>query len=369
MPVCRRLEPCAEAPASCARGWAGPGGRARSRPPRRTASPTSGRPEASPAATSKRWSGWPVRDLDLYEHALRHRSLFRGSATDGTESNERLEFLGDAVLGAIVAEILYRRFPDRAEGLLTRTRATLVNGKALAGYAETIGLGGLVLMSENMEGSDGRRNATILADAFEAVVGAVYLDLGFTASRRFVQAVLDRCVDLDVAAADKSNHKSRLLEHVQGLGLEQPIYQTLSEEGPSHDRTFTVAVLVDGRPMGEGVDRSKKGAEQVAARLALLAMRGARDGAGVGGSGFDGPRRRGPRRPPVAALHATPSRSRPPRPRRPPAPPDPPHWRPPWTRPETEPAGPPHWRPPSAVPEDEPHADRPPPAGATLNSR
>ena len=217
--------------------------------------------------------GVPVGDLGLYDHALRHRSLFRGAASDGTESNERLEFLGDAVLGAVTAEVLYRTFPARSEGFLTRTRATLVNGKALAGYAEAIGLGPLILMSDNMEASEGRANQTILADAFEAVVGAVYLDLGFAASRRFVNAVLERCVDLSVAAADRSNYKSLLLEHVQGLGLPQPTYEVVSEEGPSHDRTFTVAAVVDGDRVGEGTDRSKKGAEQIAAREALAALR------------------------------------------------------------------------------------------------
>lgn len=217
--------------------------------------------------------GMPIGDLDLYEHALRHRSLFRGVTTDGTESNERLEFLGDAVLGAVVAEVMYTRFEDRAEGLLTRTRATIVNGKALAGYAEAIGLGALILMSENMDSSEGRSNQTILADAFEAIVGAVYLDLGFSAARRFVCAVLDQCVSLEEAAADKSNHKSRLLEYVQGLGLEQPVYEVLSEEGPSHDRTFTVAAVVEGERLGDGVDRSKKGAEQKAAESALRTLR------------------------------------------------------------------------------------------------
>jgi ribonuclease-3 len=217
--------------------------------------------------------GMPVRDLGLYEHALRHRSLFRGLTTDGSESNERLEFLGDAVLGAVVAEKVYRAFPGRTEGLLTRTRATLVNGKALAGYAVTLGVGDLVLMSENMNASEGRQNQTILSDAFEAVVGAVYLDLGFPAARRFVLAVLDRCVDLHEAAADTSNHKSRLLEYVQSLGLEQPTYKVVSEEGPSHDRRFTVAAVVEGAPLGEGVARSKKSAEQAAARVALVALR------------------------------------------------------------------------------------------------
>ena len=217
--------------------------------------------------------GMPVRDLALYEHALRHRSLFRGLSTDGTESNERLEFLGDAVLGAVVAERVYAAFPDRSEGLLTRTRATLVNGKALAGYADALGLGEMVLMSDNMNASEGRRNQTILADAFEAVVGAVYLDLGFGAARQFVLAVLDRCVDLREAAADTSNHKSRLLEYVQGLGLEQPVYRVVSEEGPSHDRQFTIAAVVGGEPMGTGVAGSKKAAEQAAARAALAALR------------------------------------------------------------------------------------------------
>ena len=217
--------------------------------------------------------GMPIGDLRLYEHALRHRSLFRGLSTDGTESNERLEFLGDAVLGAVVAERMYKAFPDRSEGLLTRTRALVVNGKALAGFAETIGLAPLVLMSENMEGSDGRSNQTILADAFEAVVGAIYLDLGFAASRRFVNGVLDDCVDLREAAADRSNYKSLLLEHVQALGLEQPSYKVLAEEGPSHDRRFTVAAVVDGVALGEGSDRSKKGAEQAAAEQALAVLR------------------------------------------------------------------------------------------------
>ena len=217
--------------------------------------------------------GTPVGDLDLYEHALRHRSLFRGLSTDGTGSNERLEFLGDAVLGAVVAEVLYERFPHRSEGHLTRTRATLVNGKALAGFAEVLGLGPLVLMSDNMEASGGRANQTILADAFEAVVGALYLDLGFDASRRFVCQVLDRCVNLETAAADRSNHKSLLLEYVQGLGHEQPTYEVLSEEGPSHDRTFTIAAVVGGERLGEGTDRSKKSAEQAAAQAALVALR------------------------------------------------------------------------------------------------
>ena len=216
--------------------------------------------------------GAPVGELELYDHALRHRSIFRGQTTDGTESNERLEFLGDAVLGAVVAEHLYRDFPHRDEGFLTRTRANLVNGKTLAGFAASLGIDALVQISDNMEASDGRRNATILADAFEAIVGAVYLDLGFAAAKRFVCRVLETCVDVERVAAQRSNHKSQLLEFVQARGLAQPTYDVVSEEGPSHERRFTVAAIVEGRAWGEGAAGSKKQAEQAAAREALAAL-------------------------------------------------------------------------------------------------
>ncbi|MEL6614577.1 MAG: ribonuclease III [Bacteroidota bacterium] len=221
----------------------------------------------------ERLVGGPVGDLSLYEHALRHRSIFRGQSTDGTESNERLEFLGDAVLGAVVAERLYRRFPEKDEGFLTRTRANLVNGKTLASFAEAIGLAPLVLLSENMEASGGRTNATILADAFEAIVGAVYMDQGFAAARAFVNSVLAKCVDLDAAAEQRTNYKSQLLEFVQARALGQPSYAVVAEEGPSHDRRFTVEALVGEVSRGQGTARSKKQAEQRAAREALGALR------------------------------------------------------------------------------------------------
>ena len=233
--------------------------------------------EVSPGGVQRadveRLVGGPVGDLALYEHALRHRSIFRGQPTDGTESNERLEFLGDAVLGAAVAERLYRRFPDHDEGFLTRTRANLVNGKTLASFAQIIGLAPLVLLSDNMEASGGRENATILADAFEAVVGAVYLDLGFSAARGFVNSVLEQCVDLDAAAEQRTNYKSQLLELVQARAMGQPTYEVVAEEGPSHDRQFTVEAVVDSVPRGRGTAGSKKQAEQRAAHEALLTLR------------------------------------------------------------------------------------------------
>ena len=217
--------------------------------------------------------GMPIRDLSLYEHALRHRSMFRGHVTTGTESNERLEFLGDAILGAVVADLLFEEFPDDSEGFLTRMRANLVNGQALADYARTIQLGSLILMSENMAGSEGRDNQTILADAFEAMVGALYLDLGFGAVRRFIFRLIDELVDLDSLAVQRSNFKSLLLEYVQARGWTQPSYAVVTEEGPSHDRRFTIDVLVEGTPRGRGQAASKKQAEQHAAREALDALR------------------------------------------------------------------------------------------------
>lgn len=216
--------------------------------------------------------GMPISALTLYEHALRHRSVFRGHVTTGTESNERLEFLGDAILGAAVAERLYAEFPDRSEGFLTRMRANLVNGQVLADYARALHLGPLILMSENTARSEGRNNQTILADAFEAIVGALYVDLGFSAARRFVFRVIDQFVDLERVSVQRSNFKSLLLEYVQARGWTQPSYSVVAEEGPSHDRRFTIDVLVEGTPSGRGQAGSKKQAEQLAAREALDAL-------------------------------------------------------------------------------------------------
>ncbi|MEM8558898.1 MAG: ribonuclease III [Bacteroidota bacterium] len=238
-------------------------------------------PQASPAGVSRddleALFGMPVEDLALYERALRHRSVLRGQPDSHLLSNERLEFLGDAVLGMIVAERLYDEFPDRDEGFLTRMRAKLVNGQALAAYAEAIDLGELILMSDNMASTDGRHNATILADAFEAVLGALYRDQGIEAARTFVLDLLDDRVDLDNLATTRSNFKSLLLEYAQARGWPQPSYGVVHEEGPSHDRRFTVAVQVGNNAYGSGTARSKKKAEQQAARVALEFFRQAEE--------------------------------------------------------------------------------------------
>ncbi len=213
-----------------------------------------------------------MHDITLYEQALTHRSLLRGQPDSHLHSNERLEFLGDAVLGALVAEYLYRRYPRKTEGFLTRLRAKIVSGRALARAARELNLGTHILMSENMERVGGRDNATILADALEALIGAIYLDLGVDAAREFLKKTTLSELDLDALARRHDNHKSLLLEFVQARGWDQPVYRVTKEHGPSHDKRFDVEVEVCGKVQGTGSDRSKKGAEQQAAAEALQTL-------------------------------------------------------------------------------------------------
>ncbi|MEX0822594.1 MAG: ribonuclease III [Rhodothermales bacterium] len=217
--------------------------------------------------------GMPVGDMAFYEQALRHRSILRGEPDSHLLSNERLEFLGDAVLGYIAAEHLFHHFPQRDEGFLTRMRSKIVNGQALSHFATTLDLGSLILLSDNMAQSNGRRNPTILADALEAVIGAVFLDLGEAATRRFVEEKILKEIDLEDLAHQRDNYKSLLLEYVQALGWEQPRYQVADEDGPSHEKTFTVEVILNDDAYGRGRARSKKKAEQEAASQALDRLR------------------------------------------------------------------------------------------------
>ncbi len=217
----------------------------------------------------ERLVGVRVQDLSLFEQALRHRSLFRGQPDSHLDSNERLEFLGDAVLGVVVAEHLYTQFPEKTEGFLTRLRAKLVNGRHLAQCARKVGLGDLVLISDNMEQSNGRANQTILADAFEAMIGALYMDQGMTAARLFIHRTLFDPEDLTQLARRHDNYKSLLLEFAQARSWAQPRYRVVDEDGPSHAKVFTVEVVVNDESYGQGQAGSKKQAEQRAAREAL----------------------------------------------------------------------------------------------------
>jgi len=214
-------------------------------------------------------TGQPVNRPALYRRALTHRSLLRTAEDRELRSNERLEFLGDALLDLIVSEALYEQFPKENEGELTRIRAKLVSGAALAQYARRMDLGAHVLMSANAAHSEGRNNPNILADAFEALTAALYLDHDYAAAAQFVHERALDPFDLEDIAAQDENYKSQLLEHMQAVGRAQPTYRVVHEEGPSHDKTFTVVAVIDDTAHEQGTAGSKQDAEQEAARRTL----------------------------------------------------------------------------------------------------
>ncbi|QXC62641.1 ribonuclease III [Aquihabitans sp. G128] len=200
-------------------------------------------------------------DLDLLGQSLTHRSWCAEHA--GFDSNERLEFLGDAVLGVIVTDDIYRRNPEAGEGQLSRIRASVVCAPALAEMAVELGLGEVLLLGKGEAASGGRERPSILADAMEAVIGAVYLDGGQPAARRLVERLVSpRLVD-----AGSPDHKSRLHELVAQEHGRQIRYE-LTDDGPEHDKTFRAVVFLDEEPFGTGSGRSKKQAEQAAAQEA-----------------------------------------------------------------------------------------------------
>jgi ribonuclease-3 len=185
------------------------------------------------------------------------------------DSYERLEFLGDAVLDLIVTEIIFDLFPNENEGFLTKLRAKLVKGNTLAMYADELDLNNLMLLGKRVRGQGIEESKSVLSDLFEALVGALYLDLGYKPSSKFVRNVIEQYVDFDQIVNTLDNYKSLLLEFAQAEQMEIPTYAVISEEGPGHDKTFGVEVYVDNKPMAQGKGKSKKEAEQQAARKAL----------------------------------------------------------------------------------------------------
>jgi ribonuclease III len=209
-----------------------------------------------------------LRDSELLEEALTHRSA-------GQRNNERLEYLGDAVLGLVVAEYLFSRQPEASEGDLSRLRASLVNKDTLAGIGRAQGLGGHIRLGQGELKSGGARRNSILADAVEAVIGAVYLDSGLEVARRFVLAVYaDRRQSMPAADALK-DPKTRLQEWLQGRNLGLPSYEVTSVTGKAHEQHFHAVCRIDDAQLevhGEGASRRR--AEQAAAEKALKALKG-----------------------------------------------------------------------------------------------
>jgi len=217
--------------------------------------------------------GHTFGDLSLLQHALAHRS-WCGEQDGGAPSNERLEFLGDAVLGLVVAGFTYDRYPHFPEGKLAKVRSAVVNARVLAQVAAGLGVGEVLLLGRGEEGSGGRTKASILADAFEAILGAVYLDAGWDAAQRLVLRELGAAIERAGEEPDDFDHKSRLQEKAVRDGEGTPRYVVVGS-GPDHDRAYVAEVYLGGTCWGTGEGRSKKDAEQEAARAAWEELTGA----------------------------------------------------------------------------------------------
>ncbi len=221
--------------------------------------------------------GYEFRDLGLLEHALTHRSRAHEDASGGVIDNESLEFLGDAVLGFVVADMLFTRFPTHSEGYKSKVKAGIVSSASLARLAEAIHLGRYLLLGRGEEKTGGRTKHAILADCFEAVIAAVYLDGGIEAAREFIVSRMEPLiVQAGEQAADASftaDWKSALQEWLQASGRGLPAYRLASAEGPDHRKRFAIELVVGGEVIATGEGRAKKEAEQLAARDALLKLR------------------------------------------------------------------------------------------------
>jgi ribonuclease-3 len=212
--------------------------------------------------------GYRFNDLSLLSLSLCHRSHMR-TQPNGGESYERLEFLGDSVLGLAISQQLYLDNPDETEGNLTKTKAMLVNETTLAQIGREIGLNAHIRLSPEEEKSGGRDRNSIIADAFEAVIGAIYLDGGIEPARDVILKFIYSRRDSITSDLSQKNYKGDLLELAQARGTGVPRYDVISEIGPDHEKTFHVIVTVAGEKIGEGTGLSKKEAEQRAAAMAL----------------------------------------------------------------------------------------------------
>jgi ribonuclease-3 len=215
--------------------------------------------------------GYHFASLGLLDRALTHASLANEAVALRRADNEALEFLGDAVLGMVVTDLLHRRDPDGAEGAKSRRRARLVSAPSLSRRAADLSLPDLLLLGRGEEKTGGREKAALWANAYEALVAALYLDGGFEAAHRFVRADFAR--DVEASDEELEDPKSRLQELLQGQGRPVPRYGVVEEEGPSHRRRFRVECRLDDGTVTSGEGYSKKAAQQEAARAALQVLR------------------------------------------------------------------------------------------------
>lgn len=210
-------------------------------------------------------------NTDILLSAVTHRSYLNEHREATWEHNERLEFLGDAVLELVVTDYLFVKYPEKPEGELTAIRAALVNTNSLAAASEAMGINDFLLMSKGEAKDEGRARQYILANVFEACIGALYLDQGYAVAKTFIADHLFKNTDMIVEKRLWQDAKSRFQELAQEHASITPTYETLSQEGPDHDRIFTVGVFLRHEKVAEGKGRSKQEAEQQAAQAALAA--------------------------------------------------------------------------------------------------
>jgi ribonuclease III len=214
--------------------------------------------------------GLRFHDQGLLQQALVHRSLLNEQGGSSLDSYERLEFLGDAVLSLIISTELYLRMPQATEGQLSKGRAALVNDESLSHFTRRLNLGDFLLLGRGADATGGRESDSILADCFEALVAAIYLDQGYPEARRFVLQVMKQELDESCRlGTPQENPKSRLQEYYQGRGRPAPRYRIVTTEGPDHNPVFTVEVSVDEQVVGTGRGGKKADAERAAAQDAL----------------------------------------------------------------------------------------------------
>jgi ribonuclease-3 len=216
--------------------------------------------------------GLTFRDKTLLQRALTHRSYINENVDFPLEDNERLEFLGDAVLDFVTAEYLYHRFPEMSEGQLTSLRAALVRTETLASFASEIGLGQHIFLGRGEEENGGRTRLAILCDCYEALIGALYLDQGLEATKIFVVRVIRSAIPRILEGEADKDAKSLLQELSQKYRRITPTYRTIGERGPDHAKEFTVAAMVGKETYGLGVGHSKQVAAQAAAKAALTRL-------------------------------------------------------------------------------------------------
>ena len=213
--------------------------------------------------------GYIFNDISLLDHALMHSSFVHENAGCEQGSNERLEFLGDAVLELCVSHLLFSSFPDSDEGAMSKARSSLVNESRLASVARGLSLGKFLLLGRGEEIQNGRDKPSILADAVEAIFAAIYLDGGLEAARTVVLSMLEPKLGQAMQRASRKDYKTRIQEKIQEYLHVTPRYQLLEATGPDHEKNFRVALTVKGREIAQGAGKSKKEAEQKAAKEGL----------------------------------------------------------------------------------------------------